>query len=93
MCQCGYTLRVTSQTPRVLVDRQHFLAIVTSSNKGKFRSGPISAFVDILTLSRSKRVNCKIYKQIKAVMFELRCKWFLNISSSNHDMMFKKDFS
>ena len=63
-----------------------------SDNKGKFRSGPIGAFVDILALSQSERANCKIYKQIKAVMFELRCKWFLNISSSNQDMMFKKDF-
>jgi hypothetical protein len=50
-------------------------------NKGEFRSLPISAFVYILALSQSERVNREIYKQAQAVTFELRCKWICNIFS------------
>ena len=57
------------------------LQIPSTSNKGEFRSRPISAFVYILALSQSERVNREIYKQIHAVTSQLRCKCIFNIFS------------
>ena len=58
-------------------------------NKGKFRSGPISAFVDILALSQSERANCKIYQQTQAVVFSIRKKYSeeQHLVNSRHELL------